>query len=430
MLEVVDDQQQLAVSQIAPQTVGSGPVGPVAMPQRAGDLGGDQGRVGQPLEPHQHGAVPVLGLEPARELEAQPRLSDAAGADQSHHAHVRVGQQSLQHRQLRLAPDQLWSPAPGRLDGRRLGAAAGRSPADVRGVAARRPPRRAAASRRVRASARAAGRAARRAPIRARRRTRAARGQTRRARPPGARIGTAPASAGPTGAPRTDAPTPTTRARPRAHRRRRPRGQLRRAATAPEAASPRAPGATARCFPRTRRRTAARRGCRPSASPSSSRARPGSALASSTSASNRRQSSSNSPARSEYPAASRTTRSPSRSRSLDRWTCKRRNRARRLTLPPQLVDQAIARERHPAGHQEQRQQRTLMPARQRHRVAVALQDERSQNPESTDALGHCAKRTAGSCGPLSAQRRVTTRCPRSHARACGHSSCFHGCGGS
>jgi len=30
---------------------------------------------------------------------------------------------------------------------------------------------------------------------------------------------------------------------------------------------------------------------------------------------------------------------------------------------------------------------------ERHRLTVALQDERSQNPESTDRLGHRAKRT-------------------------------------
>ena len=74
MFEVVDDQQQIPVAQIAPEAVGARRLGARALAERGGDLRCDQGRPGQPLEPHEHGTISVAGLEGG----ARARARDAS----------------------------------------------------------------------------------------------------------------------------------------------------------------------------------------------------------------------------------------------------------------------------------------------------------------------------------------------------------------
>ena len=64
------------------------------------------------------------------------------------------------------------------------------------------------------------------------------------------------------------------------------------------------------------------------------------------------------------------------------------NGTRHLALSPQFVDQAVAKQRDSARHQEQGEEGTLTATGKRHRLTLALEDERPQDPESPDALGH------------------------------------------
>ena len=64
-----------------------------------------------------------------------------------------------------------------------------------------------------------------------------------------------------------------------------------------------------------------------------------------------------------------------------------RHGARRGPITPQLVDQPVAGERHAAGLEQQRQQRSLAPAGHRHRSSIALERERTKDPETSDAAG-------------------------------------------
>ena len=195
VLEVVDDQQQLPVSQIAPQTVGSRPVGPVTMPQRAGDLGGDEGRIGQPLEPYQHGAVPVLGLETARRARQQSRVfptppvpisvtTRTSGSASNPCSTASSGSRPIS---FVTAPGRLEPAAPAQAPAVAGGRRSGTAPAgddEQRAVLLEHP--------RVQSNELLTGLHSELGW-----RTHAARGQTRRAPPPGARTGTAPASVGP-----------------------------------------------------------------------------------------------------------------------------------------------------------------------------------------------------------------------------------------
>ena len=124
----------------------------------------------------------------------------------------------------------------------------------------------------------------------------------------------------------------------------------------------------------------------------------GSALASSTSASNRRQSSSNVPARSEYPAASRTRRSRADHAASTgaRAAPKPRSPA---AIPPQLVDQPVTRQRDAVGHQQQRQQRTLTAARERDRLPSRSSTTGPSTPNLQTPLGHPAPQISRAPGP-------------------------------
>ena len=68
MLEVVDGDQQLALTQIGRQAVGARSVGSVTLGQRRRDLGGDQRWIGQPLQAHEHRAILIIRLVTPREL--------------------------------------------------------------------------------------------------------------------------------------------------------------------------------------------------------------------------------------------------------------------------------------------------------------------------------------------------------------------------
>ena len=261
MLEVVDHQQQLAIAQIASETVGPGPVGPVAI-ARARLAISAATSAGSVSRSSRTSTAPsaVLGLETACELEAQPRLADPAGADQRDHAHVGVGQQRLQHGQFRLAARPASSPP---REGWTAPAARRGRPATRRGAVRHRRRLRGASSSeasllehpRVQADELLAGL---QAELGGEATARAGKGVQR--------VGLAPGSVQSqhqlTPQPLLERVRrrPATRARPRARPPRRRRGRRRRAAAAPEAASPPGRGATARCCPRRRRRTAARRG--------------------------------------------------------------------------------------------------------------------------------------------------------------------------
>ncbi len=88
------------------QAIGSGPVGPVAPRQRRGDLGRDQRRIGQPLQPYEHSAIRIFTLLATREFHQQPGLPDPAGPRQREQPQIGIGQQSRKLGQLALAPDQ------------------------------------------------------------------------------------------------------------------------------------------------------------------------------------------------------------------------------------------------------------------------------------------------------------------------------------
>jgi hypothetical protein len=66
----------------------------------------------------------------------------------------------------------------------------------------------------------------------------------------------------------------------------------------------------------------------------------------------------------------------------------RRHGTRRRAFPPELLDQPVTGERHPAGEQQQRQQGALTAARERHGVSVPLEHERAKYPKTTDVTGH------------------------------------------
>ena len=106
VLEVVQHEQQLVGLEVADQGVGPGPLRAVALADRGRDLGDDQSGIGQPLKADEDRAVAVLALDPAGELDPDPRLADASRTDERHEPDVGIGEQTLDDSQLRFAPDQ------------------------------------------------------------------------------------------------------------------------------------------------------------------------------------------------------------------------------------------------------------------------------------------------------------------------------------
>ena len=113
------------------------------------------------------------------------------------------------------------------------------------------------------------------------------------------------------------------------------------------------------------------------------------ALACSTSSSNRHTSSSKPPGLQRIPGRlQHQQRRRAGPRSLERWTCSADTALAGGCSPH---SSSISRSREsgtPAAEHQQRQQRALAPAGQRHGLSVPLEHERAEHPETTNALGH------------------------------------------
>ena len=128
VLEVVQDQQQVALAHEPRQRLGDRLPGRRAQVECLRDRGRDELAVADRRERHEAGAVGEPLLQPAGDLEREPRLARPAGAGEREQARARPMEQLAQVLELALAPDE----RAGR--GRQPRAAAGRRRAVERGV--------------------------------------------------------------------------------------------------------------------------------------------------------------------------------------------------------------------------------------------------------------------------------------------------------
>jgi hypothetical protein len=78
----------------------------------------------------------------------------------------------------------------------------------------------------------------------------------------------------------------------------------------------------------------------------------------------------------------------------------RRDRTGRRPVAPQLVDEPVAGEGHAPRQQQQRQQRALASAGQRHAAALVLEHEWPQYPESPHIPGQATTSISRPCKPV------------------------------
>ena len=104
LLEVVEDEQQLACAHVGSQPIGRGPERPVQEADAAGDLGADLAGLADGLEVDEAGAIDEVARMAPGQLEGQRRLARAAWAGQSQQP--RLTEQLVEGLELVLAPDE------------------------------------------------------------------------------------------------------------------------------------------------------------------------------------------------------------------------------------------------------------------------------------------------------------------------------------